>query len=371
MMAGDFDEQKHPRAPNGEFGEGSGGGDDDDDEPPVEKHKADYHTPTTKPTERKTAPATPTKKNPEPKEGETKQVPGASPGSQLSQHVQDRLAALGVKKLPAAHISEVEVSNDLHADSDIVHQHALIKWRDDKGRAQSAYTPEFDRRNAEEKWARVLGNRPKLEAAIPALREQAADSPTHAAALLISQTGLRPGSAASVKAEGHYGATTMEARHVSFDKAGAHIEYVGKEGVTNHAHVSDPPEGALIAALKGAVEGKAPGDRVFPGMTGAKVAGVLPEGVMVKDLRTTIATTQAEKHFAKITPTLTGDEREDALHILALIKGVSEQVSTTLNNTHAMARKSYIAPQVIKSWGEKHGVNAAWLELGAKAPGKK
>lgn len=369
-----WSEEEHPRADDGKFGHGAGShheepkttpsaspsphGGDDEDEAPADKYRGTYHQPKTTPTPRKEAPVAPSKHDPNPAEGKMKSVAGAKPGSQLPQHVQDRLKELGVSKLPAAHVSDVHVSDDLHAGSDVVHQHALIKWRDDKGRQQSSYSPEFDKRNAAEKFKRVLENRPKLEAAIPELRAKAQESPAHAAALLIAQTGLRPGSNESLKAENHYGVTTMEARHVTFDHDGAHIEYVGKEGVTNRAHVTDH---ATVEALRKNVEGKAPTDRVFKGVDNTKISSTLPAGVKVKDMRTTIATTQAEHHLAGITPTLTGDAKADARHVIGLLKGVSESVSKTLNNTPEMARKSYIAPQVIAAWGAKHAIPKEWL----------
>lgn len=346
----DFKESEHPRD-HGQFAPtGGGSSSDSDDEAPAEKHKANYTPAKTTPTAKKTITG---------EDGAEKRVAGASPGSQLPPATLERLKKLGITKLPAAHIHDVHVSDDLHGADDIVHGHALVKWKDDAGHPQSSYTPEFDKRNAAEKWKRVTENRPALEAAIKGLGEKAITSPPHAAALLIAQTGLRPGSSAGLKSTGHYGATTMEARHVTFSDGAAHVEYVGKEGVTNRATVTDP---VLVAALKKNVEGKKPTDRVFPGVDSDKVSATLPDGVKTKDMRTTIATAQAERQLNAIDPGLTGDKKEDLKKVLGALKDVSTNVSKTLNNTPAMARKSYIAPQIIQSWGAKHGVPKEWLE---------
>jgi DNA topoisomerase-1 len=290
---------------------------------------------------------------------ETRDVPkrGGGAGAQLRPDVVQRLKDLGVSKLPAAHIKNVEVMSDL--DSGRVHQGALIKWRDDKGREQRGYSAEFDKQNAAKKWERVLAGRPKVEAQLGRLRSKVEESPAHAAAMLIALTGLRPGGAASLSSTGHYGATTMEARHLSFSDGKAHINYIGKAGKENKATVTDPK---LVRALKSLTEGKQPSERVFPGVTSDSVAAVLPKGVKTKDLRTIVATSTAERLLDEKPPTLTGDKKADARHIISILKSVSTDVSKQLNNTPAMARRSYIAPQVIQAWGKKHGIRKEWLE---------
>jgi len=320
MVENVWSEEDHPRDSDGRFGSGSTGG----------------YT-----------------------KAETRDVPkrGGGAGSQLHPEVVQRLKDLGVSKLPAAHIKNVEVMANL--DSDRVHQGALIKWRDDKGREQRGYSAEFDKQNAAKKWERVLAGRPKVEAQLGRLRSKVEESPAHAAAMLIALTGLRPGGAASLSSTGHYGATTMEARHLSFSPGKASISYVGKAGKENKATVTDPK---LVRALKSLTEGKQPNERVFPGVTSDSVAAVLPKGVKTKDLRTIVATSTAERLLDEKPPTLTGDKKADARHIISILKSVSTDVSKQLNNTPAMARRSYIAPQVIQAWGKKHGIRKEWLE---------
>ena len=167
-------------------------------------------------------------------------------------------------------------------DSDKVHTGALLKWTDDTGKEQTSYSAEFDRRNAEKKWARVLAVKPKADAVMADLREKAATSQAHAAALLIAETALRPGSTSAVGKTGHYGAISMEARHVTFDGDKARIEYVGKAGKVNKATVDDP---VLVTALRVAVEGKQPNERVFT-VGREAVADALPSGIKLKDFRT-------------------------------------------------------------------------------------
>jgi len=289
----------------------------------------------------------------DPKTGKGKIVPGGKPGSQLPMHVQGQLKAAGVTKFPAAHIADVQVSSRLGGpDQD---KGVLLKWTDDRGHDQSAYTKAFEARQAEAKWERVQQNEPKVEAAIDGLREQATTSPAHAAALLIAQTGLRPGSDKSVNELTHHGATTILAQHVRIEDGVAQLEFVGKEGKTNRSIVHDP---VLVSVLQRATEGRAPGERVFPGLSPARVAEVLPSGVKVKDLRTIAATRLARELLGAAKPSLTGNAKVDARHVMGLLKAVSERVSIKLNNTPAMARKSYIHPEVVRGWATEHGLGA-------------
>ncbi len=277
---------------------------------------------------------------------------GGGAGAQLPKPVLERLQSLGVGKLPAAHLADIVVSPHLNDDS-MVHKGALLKWKDDKGRVQAAYTKQFDAANAEKKWERITKNRPKIEAAIDDLKAKAQTSPAHAVTLLMEQTSLRPGSDHSVKTEGHYGATTLEARHIKFDGDTAQLEFIGKQGKLNKATVTDP---ALVAALKVHTEGKGPNDRVFRASS-EQIRAAAPKGVKLKDFRTVGATRHAERELEEIgAPPLTGNARRDAKIVGSILKQVSDRVSSRLNNTPAMARRSYIAPQVINAWAKKHGI---------------
>lgn len=364
-----FDESKHPRANDGKFGSKSRSGsskakshtedvreeshsgtdsEEDDDAPEITEAPVTWSPAKTNPVAKK-----------EERDTKGRQLPGGSPGSQLPEDMLRVLKESGITKLPAAHISEVHVSDALH-DPERRDSGALIKWKDDSGKVQSAYTAEFDRRNAEAKWKRIEEVRPKVTAMLDDLRSRAGTSPAHAAALLIAQTGLRPGSNESRNKHRHYGVTTMEARHVSFADGAAHIEYVGKEGVINRATVDDP---TTVSALRKLTEGKDPHSPVF-GIGRDKVAETLPEGVKVKDLRTVQATNHAESLLSGVQPPKLSDPpiRQEAKAVVKILKEVSTAVSKRLNNTPAMARRSYIAPKIIAEWGAKHGLPREWVE---------
>ncbi len=283
--------------------------------------------------------------------------PGAGAGAQLAPEVRAKLKELGATKLPAAHIAEVHLSSALTGHGD-PNKGALMKWKDDKGRIQSVYSKEHERVQAEAKFARVEKAGPKIDAALDKTRAQALTSPAHAAVAVMAETGLRPGSDGSVAAHAHYGVTTMEARHVTISEGKAHIEYVGKEGVTNRATIDHP---ATVAAIQAHLAGKAPTDRLFPASK-ESVRAAAPEGVKLKDLRTVIGTRTATVELGKIVPKMTGDKKANAREIAGILKAVSTTVSGRLNNSPAMARKAYINPRVIKEWGAQHGVPPEWTK---------
>ncbi len=286
----------------------------------------------------------------------------AAPGSQLEPHVLARLKELG-SRLPAAHATDIEIHPNLFATNGDEHSGSVIRWKEKSGKSgqvkglvgQSRVAEE---RAAEQKFGRTEDQRPKMAGLKDELQKKAdAGSQPHAAALLLAETGLRRGGDDNIP--GHYGALTMEARHVTFDGSKAKIEYVGKEGVTNRAEVSNP---TLVAALRKATEGKQPNERLWGAeVNEGSVGKTLLPGQKVKDLRTIVATDHAEKVLSTVSPILTGDDKKDARHIRSIIKAVSQQVSTKLNNKPAQALESYIAPQVLRAWGEKNGVKAEWL----------
>ena len=87
-----------------------------------------------------------------------------------------------------------------------------------------------------------------------------------------------------------------------------------------------------------------------------------PAGVMLKDMRTMVATTHAERELTKYNFVSSGNDKKDAREVTRIIKEVSTSTAVKLNNTPAMAKKAYIAPQVIRAWAERNGVRKEWLK---------
>lgn len=280
-----------------------------------------------------------------------------APASQLPEDVQARLKELGVGKLPAADIPAEHIHVRLDGDP---HETAVIKWRDAKGKLQSGYTPEFHKRNAEKKWARVMGfmtGFKKTKSNIhKALSSSEPGSREHQAALvsaIITHTGLRPGSAASAK-HGHYGVSTLTPAHITIDGNKVSFEFVGKQGKTNTATIRN---GAIAQALTPYMKG---GNRRNQPMFGSTVVADARKtlrsasggDMKLKDLRTIKATQKAMQMLDEVVtpPPLTGNPAKDKRLLAKAMLEASVAVADLINNTPAVARSSYVHPQVFRKW---------------------
>ena len=281
----------------------------------------------------------------------------ARAGSQFTPETAAHLRELGVSKLPPATVRPSDITVNLHGD---LHSHALITWRDRSGKVQSEYSAEFHRRNAAAKWERVMAARPHMEATVRNLAEHAATSDAHAIGLVLAHTGLRVGSHTSEAAHGHFGVSTLQARHVTIHKDGsATLRFVGKAGKENVAHITDAH---TVAALRARVRGKGPNDPVFHANADA-VRAVLPHGFHPKDFRTLVATRTAEHALAEHhpPPPMTGNAKTDMRNVLRAVRSASTATATAINNTPAVARESYIHPAVFRDWAHRVGVPHEWI----------
>lgn len=325
----EFDESKHHRGQPGNAGQfGPGGGSST-------KGKA--------PTAGEAAPAKPKK---------------AAPGSQLRPEHLERLKALGVTKLPPAEATGIEVN----LDGDDVHTRAVAKWKDAKGRVQSAYTPEFHARNAADKWERVQKWAPKRGSIVNALstsvRKGKPGTAEHAgatAALIIARTGLRPGGSDGGE-EDHFGVTTLRGPHVTVDGDHVKFDYIGKSGKRNLAETHDADVARAVEAYKA----KAGDGPLFPAGTLAAARASIPEGMKLKDFRTIKATETAKAWFDSFDgppPPVTGDAKKDGKAAAKALASASDVVAHLLNNTRAVAKSSYIHPQVFEDWARRVGLD--------------
>ena len=218
---------------------------------------------------------------------------------------------------------------------------------DAKGRVQSRYSAEHAASKSAEKFARISEFEkiaPKLD---QALKRDATKDPDAGAVQVMRTMGLRPGSTADTKADRKaYGATTLEARHVSFSADGKAVtlDFDSKKGGHSTVTSRDPQ---TVATLKAHTSGKGPDDRVFDtsdAKTNVYIDRVTP-GFTNKDLRTTLATGYARTIVRKMPRPVSPAEVRKAK------RRVAEQVSQVLQNKPDEALKSYIAPEVFDAAG--------------------
>lgn len=235
--------------------------------------------------------------------------------------------------------SDVEVNDAPDAD-------LLAVGRDAKGRRVSVYSSEHHRRQAAIKFARVRKLRERLLGIDRRIKHDrdGERSEEASALMLIRRAGLRPGSDRDTRADkAAFGASNLRARHVEIDGDTVRLRFGGKKGVDIALDLDDPD---LAAMLRGRLRGKQPEDRVF-GTTDGKLRDYLGDvapGFKIKDFRTVVATTIAERAVSEMdAPTSRSAYRKQRA-------AVGDQVASALGNTRSMALNSYIDPAVFEAW---------------------
>lgn len=237
---------------------------------------------------------------------------------------------------------------DVHVSSHNAGQKGLlISGVDVQGRTQSLYTTAHTKRQAIAKFQRVVDfgqHLDKLDAHIAKGLKK--NDPNATVLQLVRVQGLRPGSSKDTGARKKaYGATTLEARHVTINKDSVRIQYVGKEGKDLDFTIKDA---GLVKAMTALKAGKRGTDRLFPDVTEATLRDFMHQAVptkfKLKDLRTVRANVEAMKVVSKMKAPKTKTEFKK------LRNQVGDQVSSVLGNTRTMALNSYINPAVFGKW---------------------
>jgi len=226
---------------------------------------------------------------------------------------------------------------------------------DARGRRQYRYHPRAVERGQLRKYYRVarLGrDLADIRAALDSdFRSQGFTKQRVAACAvrLISAGYLRAGDERYEAENRTYGAATLHKSHVTIDGRRIMLRFTGKRGITQEQEVSDPRLAAFIAKLK-----KTPGRRLFRyqtddaswcDLTLRDVNLYLRELVGVrytaKDFRTWGGTLRCAVTLAELGPA--PSQRAAKRNVVAAVRAVA----STLGNTPAISRKSYVHPLVI------------------------
>jgi len=175
--------------------------------------------------------------------------------------------------------------------------------------------------------------------------------------MLIDQYCMRPGNLESREAREHYGATTLERRHVRTHPDGSvTLQFLGKKGIEWNCHV---PAGRLAETItRLASHCKSDKDLVFRYRRAGKWARV-PEsavndtlrrwGVTAKDFRTYHATRLAFEGLKKAVPRGSEAIAKKAAR-KAILRDVIEEVAKQLNHEPSVCRAKYICPEVYEQF---------------------
>jgi DNA topoisomerase IB len=228
---------------------------------------------------------------------------------------------------------------------------------DAAGRRQYLYHPAWREQRDRMKFDRVAEVAGQLPAARAAIAEHISldGMPRQRAAAtavrLLDKGYFRIGSDAYADANGSFGLTTLEKRHVSRARDRLVFCFVGKSGKEHCIEIDDP---LAVAAVETMRRRRSGGDRLLAyqqarqwrPLDAALVNDYLTESGVVdmtaKDFRTWHATVLAAESLA------TSEEKGATKTSRArAVRATMKQVAAYLGNTPAVARSSYVDPRVV------------------------
>jgi DNA topoisomerase I len=230
---------------------------------------------------------------------------------------------------------------------------------DSKGRTQYRYHELWREQRDAQKFSHML----KFAGALPTLRAATVhdlrrrdlnrDRVASGAVRLIDLGLFRIGGEKYAELDHHYGATTLEKRHVTVTRHGITFDYVAKEGKRREITVTDPAVLPTVRALASSDNGL---DSLFAwerdGTWHALRSHDVSEYIAAragahftaKEFRTWNATVLMALLLANADPP--GTARGRSRVIAASVRGVAEW----LGDTPTVARASYIDPQLISRY---------------------
>ncbi len=228
---------------------------------------------------------------------------------------------------------------------------------DDAGRRQYLYHPEWRAKRDQMKFDRVAEVAQKL----PEVRTQIlehlaldgmpAERAVATAVRLLDLGYFRIGSDAYADANGSFGLTTLEKRHVRSRRGRLVFSFVGKSGIEHEIEIEDP---LAVDAVETMRRRRGGGDRLLAykdlrrwnPMDAAMVNDFLRTStgaeITAKDFRTWHATVLAAAALAASDEP--GDTKASRKRAVA---SAMREVATYLGNTPTVARSSYVDPRVI------------------------
>ncbi len=235
--------------------------------------------------------------------------------------------------------------------------HIQALGTDAAGRRQYLYHPQWRLERDQAKFDRLVGAAKRL----PAARRQIAEDLSlegmpleradAVAAALLDLGYFRIGSDAYADANGSFGLTTLEKRHVRLRGSVLVFSFVGKSGVEHTVQIDD---GDVIAALDRMRRRRGSSARLLAYRRGSRwvdldavavntyLSQLMGGEMTAKDFRTWHATVIAAAALAQSTES--GDTVSSRRRA---VKAAVEEVAEYLGNTPTIARKSYVDPRVI------------------------
>jgi len=230
---------------------------------------------------------------------------------------------------------------------------------DRRGRTQYRYHQVWREQRDAQKFAHML----RFAEALPALRsatvrdlggrDLSRDRVTAAAVRLIDLGLFRIGGERYAELDHHYGATTLRKDHVTIKRDAVTFDYIAKEGRRRTITVADHGVRSVVRALVSSESAPGPlfcfqdGDAWRPLRShevSSYIAARAGGHFTAKEFRTWNATVLMALLLTSAGPAPTAKSRQSA--VTAAVRGVADW----LGDTPAVARASYIDPQVITQY---------------------
>ncbi len=238
--------------------------------------------------------------------------------------------------------------------------HIQALGTDDAGRRQYLYHPDWRTKRDQLKFDRVMVAGARLARARERMIEDLSAEGMPLARAAATATRLldlgyfRIGSDAYADANGSFGLTTLERRHVRRQGRDLVFSFVGKSGVEHSITISDAQvieSLNLMRRRRGgstrllAYRGVARWADLDASAVNTYISTMVAEDLTAKDFRTWHATVLAAVALAESEEP--GDTKASQKRA---VKAAVEEVAAYLGNTPTIARKSYIDPRVIDEY---------------------
>lgn len=236
--------------------------------------------------------------------------------------------------------------------------HLQATGTDSKGRKQYRYHAQWNKIRNQSKFHKLQN----FAKALPAIRRQV-DSDLLRKGLpyekvvalvvkLIEMTNIRIGNDAYKKLYGSFGLTTLQDKHVKFEKSKVWFEFIGKKGIKHKMSLQSKKLANLIKKCK-----DIPGQDLFQyyddngnhcSVGSSDVNNYLKtitgEDFTAKDFRAWAGSVNALACFRKMPQPETQTEyRRQVIEVL-------DEVASSLGNTRAVCKKYYVHPTVIAAF---------------------
>lgn len=237
--------------------------------------------------------------------------------------------------------------------------HLLATGMDARGRKQYRYHPQFRLVRESEKFDGLAGFGEALPAVRARVEQDAArrslsrERAIACVVRLLDAAALRIGNECYSKANRSFGATTLRRRHARMEGKAMRLRYRAKSGKLCDVSLNDRHVLRFVRQLQ-----DLPGQRLFMFVDENGSPAPVTSGDVNAYLRETMGGDFTAKHFRTWAASVVAFEALAAGSGPPRIAQIARQAAERLNNTPAIARKSYIHPAVIALAQDAQAVEA-------------